>query len=128
MIANDEFTTITESELTEVTLNGLTSAAQYDQVQIVPYNTAGNGSPIIVAPFFTLPHVDSVEMNLYPETDHARLEWAFPYFNETFVVLMDGLELYRGKQKEYIVNELQGERTIPSNCILRTNGEIHLIS
>ncbi|MDN8589293.1 fibronectin type III domain-containing protein [Paenibacillus sp. 11B] len=108
MIADDEVTTITESEVTEVTLNGLTSAAQYDQVQIVPYNTAGNGSPVVVAPFFTLPHVDSVEMKLYPETDHARLEWAFPYLNETFVILIDGKELYRGKQKEYIVNLLQG--------------------
>ncbi|SEN44526.1 fibronectin type III domain-containing protein [Paenibacillus sp. OK076] len=108
MIADNEFTTITENDLTEVTLNGLTSAAQYDQVQIVPYNTAGKGSPMVVAPFFTLPHVDSVEIKLYPETEHARLEWDFPYLNETFVVLMDGIELYRGKQKEYIVNELQG--------------------
>ncbi|MFC9708422.1 fibronectin type III domain-containing protein [Paenibacillus sp. NPDC056933] len=107
-IADDEFTTITERELTVIRLTGLASAAPYDRVQIIPYNTAGQGRPIKVTPFFTLPHVDSIEMKLYPETNHARLEWAFPYLNETFVVMMEGMELYRGKQKEYIVDELEG--------------------
>ncbi|MGC5771864.1 fibronectin type III domain-containing protein [Paenibacillus pabuli] len=107
-IADDEFTTITESEVTEIRLTGLASAAQYDRIQIIPYNTAGQGSPMKVTPFFTLPHVDSIEMKLYPETYHARLEWTFPYLNETFVVMVEGTELYRGKHKEYIVNELEG--------------------
>ncbi|MGE6668688.1 fibronectin type III domain-containing protein [Paenibacillus xylanexedens] len=105
-IGDQMFTTIEEGDVTDVRLTHLESATRYDQVQIIPYNTAGSGSPMTVTPFYTLPHVDSLEMKIYPETDHAKLEWDFPYGNETFVVLLDGTEVYRGTQKEFIVDQL----------------------
>ncbi|WFR61479.1 fibronectin type III domain-containing protein [Paenibacillus amylolyticus] len=105
-IGDQMFTTIEDGNITEVRLTHLESAARYDQVEIIPYNTAGSGSPMTVNPFYTLPHVDSLEMKIYPETDHAKLEWEFPYRNETFVVLLDGTEVYRGTQKEFIVDQL----------------------
>ncbi|WP_145317904.1 fibronectin type III domain-containing protein [Paenibacillus xylanexedens] len=105
-IGDQMFTTIEEGDITEVRLTHLASATRYDQVQVIPYNTAGTGSPMTVDPFYTLPHVDSLEMKLYPETDHAKLEWDFPYVNEIFVVLLDGTEVYRGQKREFIVDQL----------------------
>ncbi|WP_339784113.1 fibronectin type III domain-containing protein [Paenibacillus sp. FSL R7-0313] len=105
-IGDQMFTTIEEGDITEVKLTHLESATRYDQVQIIPYNTAGSGNPMTVTPFYTLPHVDSLEMKIYPETDHAKLEWDFPYGNETFVVLLNGTEVYKGKTKEFIVEQL----------------------
>ncbi|WP_440119217.1 fibronectin type III domain-containing protein [Paenibacillus sp. QZ-Y1] len=105
-IGDHVFTMIEEGDVTEVKLTHLDSAALYHEVQVIPYNTAGEGSPMIVTPFFTLPHVGSMEMKIYSETDHARLEWDFPYLNETFVVLLEGTEVYRGKQREFIMDQL----------------------
>ncbi|PQP81221.1 hypothetical protein C0Q44_22650 [Paenibacillus sp. PCH8] len=105
-IGDQVFATIEEEHITEVRLTHLESATLYDQVQIIPYNTAGAGSPMTVTPFYTLPHVDSLEMKLYPETDHVKLEWEFPYINETYIVLLDGTEIYRGKQREYVADQL----------------------
>lgn len=105
-IGDQIITTIEEGDITEMRLTHLASATRYDQVQVIPYNTAGSGSPLTVTAFYTLPHVDSLEMKIYPETDHAKLEWDFPYVNETFVVLLDGTDVYRGKQKEFIVDQL----------------------
>lgn len=105
-IGDQMFTTIEEGDITEVRLTHLESATRYDQVQTIPYNTAGSGNPMTVTPFYTLPHVDSLEMKIYPETDHAKLEWDFPYGNETFVVLLNGTEVYKGKTKEFIVEQL----------------------
>ncbi|NMI06315.1 S-layer protein [Paenibacillus sp. SZ31] len=105
-IGDQIITTIEEGDITEVRLTHLASATRYDQVQVIPYNTAGSGSPMTVTAFYTLPHVDSLEMKIYPETDHAKLEWDFPYVNETFVVMLDGTEVYRGKQREFILNQL----------------------
>ncbi|WP_340401780.1 fibronectin type III domain-containing protein [Paenibacillus sp. FSL H8-0079] len=105
-IGDQIITTIEEEDITEMRLTHLASATRYDQVQVIPYNTAGSGSPMTVTAFYTLPHVDSLEMKIYPETDHVKLEWDFPYVNETFVVMLDGTEVYRGKQREFILNQL----------------------
>ncbi|KQY94836.1 hypothetical protein ASD24_04650 [Paenibacillus sp. Root52] len=105
-IGDQVITTIDDREKTEFKLTHLASAASYTDVQIVPYNAAGEGSPIVVSPFYTKPHVESVEMKLSPETTQASLMWEFPYSNEIFVLLVDGIEMHRGKQKELVLDQL----------------------
>ncbi|WKL01567.1 fibronectin type III domain-containing protein [Paenibacillus amylolyticus] len=124
-IGDQMFTTIVEGDITEVKLTHLESATRYDQVQIIPYNTAGSGSPVTVTPFYTLPHVDSLEMKIYPETDHAKLEWDFPYGNETFVILLDGAEVYRGKQKEFIIDQLDAGKQYPIQIFTENDQGMH---
>lgn len=105
-IGDQVISTIDDHEITEFKLTHLASAAPYTDVQILPYNATGEGSPIVVSPFYTKPHVESIEMKLSPETTQASMMWEFPYSNEIFVVLLDGIEVHRGKQKELVLDEL----------------------
>jgi hypothetical protein len=106
-INDQEFTRIEDANSTEVQLTDLGSAGLYDKIKVIPFNTAGEGAAISVAPFYTLPRIDSLEMNVFPEAEHIKLEWNFAFPNETFVVVLDGVERYQGRNQEYVVDGLE---------------------
>lgn len=106
-IDDREVKRVHEQDTTEVVLTGLASAALYDNVKVIPYNAAGEGTAISSAPWYTLPRIDSLDVRMLPESDHVRLEWSFPYTNEIFVIKLDGRELYRGRDQKYVVDGLE---------------------
>ncbi|WP_339838672.1 fibronectin type III domain-containing protein [Paenibacillus sp. FSL R7-0272] len=107
LINNEEVTRLDDANTTEFRLTNLSSADVYDKIKVIPINSAGEGAAILVAPFYTLPHIDSLDMRVFPESDHIKLEWDFSYPNETFVIVLDGVERYRGRNQEYVVDGLE---------------------
>lgn len=99
-------TVYTETDQTSVTIDGLESAKTYDNLKIEPFNDSGDAASFEVTPFDTLPVIAGLSVEAKPETYKVTFDWTFPSKNEVFVVTYNEKEVYRGKDKGFVLEGL----------------------
>lgn len=97
---------VTTTADTMATIENLVSAQAYDNIFIVPFNSAGDATPIRVKEFVTLPVIQGLNIGSQPGSKEAKLFWSFPYKNEIFVIVHNGKEVYRGTDHEFTLQDL----------------------
>ncbi len=97
---------ITTTTETTATIDNLVSAKVYDNISIVPFNDAGDTTPIRAVEFETLPVIKGLDVVSEPGMTDAKLSWTFPSNNEIFVIGYKGKEIYRGADHEFTVTGL----------------------
>jgi uncharacterized protein YccT (UPF0319 family) len=104
IVIGDKVVIVTDK--TSVLLENLESGKTYDNIRIIPINSAGDGAAFLAKPFDTLPVIAGLVVSATPETDHVTFNWTFPSPNEIFVVTHNGEEVYRGKDKQFVLGGL----------------------
>lgn len=97
---------IIASPETAAEIGGLESAKKYEGWKIIPINNAGEGEAAPVPTFVTLPSSNFKISVTDAKTSSLTLQVESFLVNEIFVYTMNGKELYRGKEKSFVVNKL----------------------
>ncbi|MGV2886114.1 fibronectin type III domain-containing protein [Paenibacillus taichungensis] len=100
------------TDKTTAELTGLESAKKYDNVRVVPFNEAGDGEAIAVPEFETLPSGDFTAEAIAKSTREIEFKWTLASLNEIFVLAKDGKELYRGKDRSFVLDNLRASTNI----------------
>lgn len=98
---------VSVTEDTYATLENLTSATVYDNIRVIPYNAAGDGAAIPVETFETLPSITGLTVEPNPGTNHVEFTWDLPSIGEIIVVTYNGEEVYRGKDRHFVLENLE---------------------
>ncbi|MGV2886038.1 fibronectin type III domain-containing protein [Paenibacillus taichungensis] len=100
------------TDKTTAELTGLESAKKYDNVRVVPFNEAGDGESIAVPEFETLPSGDFTAEAIAKSTREIEFKWTLASPNEIFVLAKDGKELYRGKDRSFVLDNLRASTNV----------------
>ncbi|CAI6048732.1 hypothetical protein PAECIP112173_01305 [Paenibacillus sp. JJ-100] len=103
LIGNQVYTV---TDQTSITIAGLESAKTYDTVRVVPYNEAGDGETIAVQKAETLPSGEFTVEAMAKSTHELEFKWILASPNEIFVLAKEGKEVYRGKDRYFVLGKL----------------------
>ncbi|WP_268626916.1 S-layer homology domain-containing protein, partial [Paenibacillus alvei] len=90
---------------TNAVLEGLESAKVYKDFMVVPFNSTGEAPGVRVPEFATSPSGD-VRVKAEARKDEIVYQFELVSKNETIVVMKDGKEVYRGKDREFVLRPL----------------------
>lgn len=92
-------------------IGGLESAKEYSDWTIIPTNNSGEGQAAPVPTFATLPSSDFRVLVATSTTSSLTIEVESPLVNEIFVYVINGKEIYRGKDKSFTVSGLTSNQS-----------------
>ncbi|WP_268627865.1 S-layer homology domain-containing protein, partial [Paenibacillus alvei] len=90
---------------TNAVLEGLESAKVYKDFMVVPFNSTGEAPGVRAPEFATFPSGD-VRVKAEARKDEIVYQFELVSKNETIVVMKDGKEVYRGKDREFVLRLL----------------------
>ncbi|MCY9770375.1 S-layer homology domain-containing protein, partial [Paenibacillus alvei] len=90
---------------TNSVLDGLASGLTYKDLKIVPFNSTGETKGAKVPAFATLPS-ELFKVNVEAAENKLTYHFEIDSENETIVVVRDGKEVYRDKDREFVLRPL----------------------